>query len=187
MCRLVVQACQAGNEAVIADARRIAGEAPDSEWLPATPQEFCGRILHTCYMGTTNSSPETRNRAKNLSKAIGSYHIDLNMDSVVTAISTLFTFVTNFTPRFTVHGGSPTENLALQSSVSLTRLVPLLISWQTSRHDLASWSVTCSLSFFLWCVKDRVGGLFSFWHQVRRLSEQIAPQFTDPSGNLSEQ
>ncbi|PGH02600.1 hypothetical protein AJ79_07604 [Helicocarpus griseus UAMH5409] len=123
MCRLVVSACRDGNEAVIADMRRIAGEPPESKWLPETPQELCGRILHTCYMGTTNSSKETRNRAKELAKSIGSYHVDLDMDSVVSAISKLFSFVTNFTPRFTVHGGTPTENLALQNIQARSRLV----------------------------------------------------------------
>ncbi|KAK2769449.1 glutamine-dependent NAD(+) synthetase [Emmonsiellopsis sp. PD_33] len=123
MCRLVVAACREGNEAVIADMRRIVGEPSDSKWLPETPQDLCGRILHTCYMGTVNSSKETRDRAKLLAKSIGSYHIDLNMDTVVSAISTLFSFVTNFTPRFTVHGGSPSENLALQNIQARSRLV----------------------------------------------------------------
>jgi NAD+ synthase (glutamine-hydrolysing) len=66
-------------------------------------------------MGTENSSKETRSRAKELSNAIGSYHIDLNMDTVVTSVQTLFTLVTNKTPRFKVHGGSEAENLALQN------------------------------------------------------------------------
>ncbi len=43
---------------VIADARRIA-------------RELCGRVMHTCYMGTENSSAETRGRAKELAEAIG--------------------------------------------------------------------------------------------------------------------
>lgn len=34
-------------------------------------------------MGTENSSKETRERAKNLAKDIGAYHVDLNMDTVV--------------------------------------------------------------------------------------------------------
>ncbi|EER43809.1 glutamine-dependent NAD(+) synthetase [Histoplasma capsulatum H143] len=123
MCRLVVSACRDGNQAVIADVRRIVVVPEDSDWLPDTPQELCGKILHTCYMGTTNSSKETRNRAKQLAKSIGSYHIDLDMDSVVSAISNLFTFVTNFTPRFSVHGGTATENLALQNIQARSRLV----------------------------------------------------------------
>ncbi|EEH48540.2 glutamine-dependent NAD(+) synthetase [Paracoccidioides brasiliensis Pb18] len=123
MCRLVVAACHHRNEDVIADMRRVVGEPPDSKWLPETPQDLCGRILHTCYMGTTNSSKETRYRAKELAKYIGSYHIDLDIDSVVSAISNLFSFVTNFTPRFSVHGGTQSENLALQNIQARSRLV----------------------------------------------------------------
>jgi hypothetical protein len=58
---------------VIADARRIAGEPEDSNYLPLDPKEFASRIFHTCYMGTENSSAETRRRAKHLSAAIGRY------------------------------------------------------------------------------------------------------------------
>lgn len=46
---------------------------------------------------------------------IGSYHIDLNMDTVVTAVKGIFSFVTGRTPNFKVHGGSNAENLALQN------------------------------------------------------------------------
>jgi NAD+ synthase (glutamine-hydrolysing) len=56
---------------VIADARRIAGERDDSSCIPSDPREFSNRIFHTCYMGTENSSVETRRRAKQLSEAIG--------------------------------------------------------------------------------------------------------------------
>jgi NAD+ synthase (glutamine-hydrolysing) len=56
---------------VIADARRIAGEPEDSDYIPKDPKEFCGRIFHTCYMGTSNSSVETQARARDLAKAIG--------------------------------------------------------------------------------------------------------------------
>ena len=66
-------------------------------------------------MGTENSSAVTRKRAKDLSEAIGSYHIDLNMDTIVAAVQSLFSLVTNKTPRFKVHGGSNAENLALQN------------------------------------------------------------------------
>jgi NAD+ synthase (glutamine-hydrolysing) len=81
------------------------------------------RIFHTCFMGTTNSSTDTRSRAKALAKDIGAYHIDLNIDSVVTALTTMFTAVTSFTPRFKVHGGAPAENLALQNIQARLRMV----------------------------------------------------------------
>lgn len=66
-------------------------------------------------MGTENSSAETRGRAKELADAIGAYHVDLNMDTCVKAVADLFTFVTNRRPKFKVHGGTNTENLALQN------------------------------------------------------------------------
>jgi len=126
--------CSAADQQVIADARRIVGEPEDSNYVPVDAHEFCGRIFHSCFMGTENSSKETRKRAKDLSAAIGrysapmcsdwtekltqsgnSYHTDFNMDLVVTAVRDLFARVTNIKPKFKVHGGSQAENLALQN------------------------------------------------------------------------
>ncbi|KAH8997827.1 glutamine-dependent NAD synthetase with GAT domain-containing protein [Lactarius hatsudake] len=123
MCRLVVDAARSGNAQVIADARRIVGEPEGSEYVPTDPRELCGRILHTCYMGTENSSAETRRRARELAEAIGSYHLDLNMDHVVTALRTLFQLVTGLRPRFRTHGGGDAENLALQNIQARLRMV----------------------------------------------------------------
>jgi NAD+ synthase (glutamine-hydrolysing) len=49
----------------------MTGEPEHSTYLPTDPREFANRIFHTCYMGTENSSPETRKRAKDLAEAIG--------------------------------------------------------------------------------------------------------------------
>ena len=127
---------------VIADARRIAGEPEDSNYVPTDARELCGRIMHTCYMGTENSSAETRGRAKELAEALGrsdtpinhsflsvgpdrnvSYHTDMNIDTIVTALRTLFQVVTGVRPRFRAHGGSNAENLALQNIQARLRMV----------------------------------------------------------------
>lgn len=129
MCRLVVQACHGTtprshlgpNKQVLEDVRRICAEKED--WVPATPQEVAHKIFVTCYMGTENSSKETRDRARDLAEAIGSYHIDLNMDMVISAIIGLFTLVTTKKPQFRVHGGSPAENLALQNIQARLRML----------------------------------------------------------------
>ena len=94
MCRLVAEAARNGgrllstchyfsysynpnsthtDQQVISDARRIAGEPEGSDYIPSDPREFANRIFHTCYMGTENSSSETRKRAKDLAQAIGRY------------------------------------------------------------------------------------------------------------------
>ena len=59
------------DKQVIADARRIAGLPDDTSYIPSDPREFANRVFHTSYMGTVNSGPETRQRAKELSTAIG--------------------------------------------------------------------------------------------------------------------
>ncbi|KAH9967593.1 glutamine-dependent NAD synthetase with GAT domain-containing protein [Russula dissimulans] len=123
MCRLAVDAARSGNAQVIADARRIAGEPADSDYIPTDARELCGRIMHTCYMGTENSSADTRGRARELAEAIGSYHTDVNMDNIVTALRTLFQVVTGLRPRFRLHGGSDAENLALQNIQARLRMV----------------------------------------------------------------
>ncbi|KAJ6493647.1 hypothetical protein C8R47DRAFT_1176603 [Mycena vitilis] len=123
MSRLVAEAARRGDKQVIADARRISGEPEDSSYVPSDPREFTNRIFHTCYMGTENSSAETRQRAKQLSEAIGSYHVDLNMDSIVTAVRHLFGLVTGTRPQFRAHGGSAAENLALQNIQARLRMV----------------------------------------------------------------
>jgi NAD+ synthase (glutamine-hydrolysing) len=127
MCRLVVKEAQEGNQQVIDDARRLAmgGRTTDdlSDYIPTDPREFANRLFYTCYMGTENSSNETRQRAKALAEAIGSYHTDLNMDTVVQAIQSLFSVVTGRVPRFKAHGGSQTENLALQNIQARLRML----------------------------------------------------------------
>lgn len=52
-----------------------------------------------------------------------SYHVDLNMDTVVAALQALFALVTGYTPAFRAHGGSNVENLALQNIQARLRMV----------------------------------------------------------------
>lgn len=54
-------------------------------------------------------------RAKALAQQIGAYHLDINIDSLVSCVVALFTSITSKTPRFRVDGGTPAENLALQN------------------------------------------------------------------------
>lgn len=122
MCRLVFAACQAGNDQVLKDCRRVCARS-DSSWIPTSPQEVCNAIFHTCYMGSKNSSMETRARARDLAKEIGAYHTDLNIDSVIDAIVSLFSFITGFGPKFKAHGGSNSENLALQNIQARLRML----------------------------------------------------------------
>lgn len=44
-----------------------------------------------------------------------SYHLAINIDTIVDACLTVFIFATKLTPKFKVHGGTSSENLALQN------------------------------------------------------------------------
>ncbi|KAJ3127900.1 glutamine-dependent NAD(+) synthetase [Nowakowskiella sp. JEL0407] len=123
MCKLVCEAAKEGDQQVIEDVRRCLGEPEGSTYVPKEPTEFCNRVFHTCYMGTSNSSVETNNRAKELAEKIGSYHIIFTFDAVIAAVIALFLSVTNLTPKFAVHGGSARENLALQNIQARLRMV----------------------------------------------------------------
>lgn len=120
MCRQVCFAVSNGNEQVLADARRMVS---DHGYVPKDPRDFCRRVFTTCYMASENSSQDTCRRAKELAEQIGSHHINLNIDSAVKAVITIFNLVTGKSPQFTVHGGCSRENLALQNLQARIRMV----------------------------------------------------------------
>ncbi|KAJ1988943.1 glutamine-dependent NAD(+) synthetase [Coemansia spiralis] len=149
MCRLVVDACKGGDQQAIADVRRCTGSEP-----PGTPQELAREIFYTAYMGTENSTAETRARARELALAIGSYHVDLRIDTAVAAIVGLFTLLTGLVPQYEVRGGSSRENLALQNiqarlRMLLSYLLAALLPWARQKPKsllvLASANVDESL------------------------------------------
>ncbi|CAJ2509374.1 Uu.00g144000.m01.CDS01 [Anthostomella pinea] len=122
MCRMVIEACQAGDEQVVADVKLLAKFGGDK--VPDTPEDLCNQLFHTIYMGMSQqSSKETRQRAKDLASAIGSYHVDLDIDEVFNAQRNLIVNSLNFEPKFKVHGGSLAENLTLQNIQARTRMV----------------------------------------------------------------
>lgn len=121
MCNLVVKEVNEGNEQVLKDVRKLTRQEDD--WIPTKPQDISSKIFHTCFMGTENSSKETRDRSRELSEKIGSYHVDLNMDSLVSSVVSLFEVATGKKPIFKIFGGSQIENLALQNIQARLRMV----------------------------------------------------------------
>lgn len=90
-------------------------------------------------MGTTNSSSDTRGRAKALANFIGSFHLDIGIDTIVEACLMVFYLATKMNPRFKSNGGTSTENLALQNIQARTRMLVAylfaqLILWTRDRQ-----------------------------------------------------
>ena len=122
MCQLVAKAIREKDAAVTRDVGQwlAANETPD---IFSDPCVLANRLLYTCYIGTANSSRETRKRAKQLAEQIGSYHLDINMDGLVNALQSLFTRITAKKPKFKVEGGSYQENQSLQNIQARLRMV----------------------------------------------------------------
>ncbi|TNM90520.1 glutamine-dependent NAD(+) synthetase isoform X1 [Takifugu flavidus] len=120
LCVLLCRAVEDGNTQVLDDVRRVVG---DSTYRPTQPRELCSRIFTTCYMGSENSTEDTRTRAKDLAREIGSTHMTINIDLAVRSILGIFSAVTGKWPQFGVNGGSRRENLALQNVQARVRMV----------------------------------------------------------------
>ncbi|XP_055525563.1 glutamine-dependent NAD(+) synthetase isoform X2 [Wyeomyia smithii] len=120
MCRQVVKSIMLGDVQVLHDIRKILA---DPDFTPDNPAALCNRLLVTCYMGSENSSKETRQRATTLASQIGSYHLEINIDGAVSALLTIFNLVTGMKPQFKAQGGCPRQNLALQNIQARTRMV----------------------------------------------------------------
>ncbi|XP_077243827.1 glutamine-dependent NAD(+) synthetase-like [Tasmannia lanceolata] len=121
MCQLVVNEIENGNEQVKADAVRI-GHYINGEF-PTDSKEFAKRIFYTVYMGSENSSEATKFRAKVLADEIGSWHLYVPIDGVISAFLSLFQTLTGKRPSYKVDGGSDTENLGLQNIQARVRMV----------------------------------------------------------------
>ncbi|KAH6584129.1 hypothetical protein BASA61_007684 [Batrachochytrium salamandrivorans] len=137
MCELVHAGLQRSDEIITRDLEAIIGyPLNDSEM---TPSKICGLLLHTCYMGTANSSDETRARALQLAQRIGSYHLSVSIDTGVDAILGIFQAATLTIPKFRVYGGSVRENIALQNIQARLRMVisylfAQLLPWTRDRR-----------------------------------------------------
>ena len=112
---------QNGNAKTLSDVRRVVA---DPSYKPSDPKELANRIFVTVYMGTKNSSMETRNRAALLAKQIGSHHLPINIDNAVSAFIGIFAEAhQGRIPKFKAHGGTIRENVALQNVQARSRMV----------------------------------------------------------------
>ncbi len=95
----------------------------DPAYTPASATELCSKLFVTCYMGTTNSSEDTKKRAAQLATQIGSNHLSIVIDVAVQAILSIWTTTMKVIPRFRVNGGTNMENAALQNIQARLRMV----------------------------------------------------------------
>lgn len=126
MCQMLVSAANTTDcdVTLLDDIRRVTDAGED--YVPSDARELAGRLLHTVYMGSsTASSAETKKRAAVLSAEIGAWHASLDIFLVVDAALTVFgsVFGAQKRPKFRAHGGTRTENLAMQNIQARVRMI----------------------------------------------------------------
>ncbi|KAI3453349.1 hypothetical protein Pfo_010012 [Paulownia fortunei] len=121
MCQLVVKEIANGDEQVKADAIRI-GHYIDGQF-PTDSREFAKRIFYTVFMGSENSSDASSKQSRVLAEDIGSWHLDVSINGVVSALLSLFQTLTGKCLHNKEDGGTNVENLALQNIQARSRMV----------------------------------------------------------------
>lgn len=116
----VISYVKDGSIFVLKTIRKIVGE---EDYVPEDPKELVSRILWTCYMGTSNSSEDTKKRARDLAKFIGANHQEIDITSQYKNFKDLGEEFLGFQPRFKSEGGTWGEDLALQNIQARVRLV----------------------------------------------------------------
>lgn len=120
MCERLYNYFKDGTECVTRNLRKVVG---DPDFSPESPKCIAKRIFFTAYLGSQNSSKETRARAKKLAEFIGNEHSEVEIDPIVEQFVQALKAVYNLTPKYQCEGGSFTEDLALQNIYSRTRMV----------------------------------------------------------------
>ncbi|XP_055388575.1 uncharacterized protein LOC129617270, partial [Condylostylus longicornis] len=108
---------------VISEVERVTRMSREKEGFPKQPAALCNILLHTCFMGSTNSSSSTRQAATALAEEIGAFHFSIAIDSVVSAFLSVFQLVAGRIPKYSLFGGTPAEDLALQNIQARIRMV----------------------------------------------------------------
>ncbi|KAL0326691.1 UNVERIFIED_CONTAM: Glutamine-dependent NAD(+) synthetase [Sesamum angustifolium] len=126
MSQLVVKEIANGDEQVKADAIRI-GNYIDGQ-VPTDSKEFAKRIFYTVFMGSGTgfscySSADSRRRSRVLSEEVGSWHLDVSIDGVISSLLYLFQTLTGKRLHNKENGGTNVENTALQNIQARTRMV----------------------------------------------------------------
>eukprot|EP00755_Sulcionema_specki_P006435 Sspe_Gene.35476::Locus_17178_Transcript_1_1_Confidence_1.000_Length_2364::g.35476::m.35476/K01950/E6.3.5.1, NADSYN1, QNS1, nadE; NAD+ synthase (glutamine-hydrolysing) len=118
MCEYVVQAIHDGNQQALDDVRRV---TRDPSFTPKDRRELCNRLLYTCYMGSSYSSEETRDRAARLAEEMGANHRAVVIDEIIDAFSNVFMQQSKSGRRPDIR--SKTENVAMQNIQARSRMV----------------------------------------------------------------
>nr|XP_053627805.1 glutamine-dependent NAD(+) synthetase-like [Cherax quadricarinatus] len=108
----------------------------DSDYMPTDPPELCGRLLHTLYLPTYDSSPHAAHCASQLAMAIGSKHLTVALDGGVAAVMESFTAASGSWTSSQEHSGIKQEQETLNHLHSRLRMTMLYLFAQLRLRTL---------------------------------------------------
>lgn len=124
MCHLVIEAVTAGNEKVLAEVRRLVGQA---DYVPRSAQDLCGHLVYTLYVATTSSQvPEAKEIVNELSQQIGSQNLSVNLDGTLRAALNSITDLTSTSTSKKCEnqeGGGASERLLSRIATSVAYFI----------------------------------------------------------------
>jgi NAD+ synthase (glutamine-hydrolysing) len=85
----------------------------DDSFDPKNPEEIMNRIFFTRYMGTENSSQETKDRAAKLAEQVGANHQSIDITNIYNSFKQLIKQTMDLDPKFKSEGGAWREDIAL--------------------------------------------------------------------------
>lgn len=120
MAHRVIEEVKSGNQATLADARKIVG---DPSYTPEDPKEFCKRIFYSAYMESGfGSSEETKARARKLAEEIGINHLEIDITEAVVATRKETERALKRDLKFQSEGGTKQDDIALQNMQARERM-----------------------------------------------------------------
>jgi NAD+ synthase (glutamine-hydrolysing) len=142
----VAAAVSGGNVQVLEDVRRIVPAASEPGAV-ITPAEIAQAVLHTVYMGTSNSTDATRRRALSLAQDVGAYHSWVSIDAAVDAVVTIFGALCGKVPQYLSNGECEYNLLqcAMASVICVVVVGLALVAGGTEREDLALQNIQARL------------------------------------------
>ncbi|EGR27476.1 hypothetical protein IMG5_195230 [Ichthyophthirius multifiliis] len=129
MCEIAYQTIKEKEDLdVLETLRKIVG---DENYNPQNSRDICKKLLFTAYMGSRNSSLQTKLLAKQLADEINSRHFEISIDKIFQAFEDTIEDVFEKKAQF---NQSYQEDLALQNIQARSRMVLAFIMGQ-----LAQW------------------------------------------------
>lgn len=112
LCTNIMSDVKMGNLEVLVTLRSI---FKDKNFIPKNAKQIMNKIMHTSYMSTPYSTPESKKRSNDLAEQMGSNHLATELDILLEKFIEFITKELGLEPKFKSQGGSWGEDSALQN------------------------------------------------------------------------